>query len=395
MSGTGMRIVILGLSITSSWGNGHATTYRALVRELVRRGHELLFLERDRPWYAEHRDLPNPPWGHTALYADLEELQGRHASAVRDADLVIVGSFVPDGAQVGDWVQRQARGIKAFYDIDTPVTLARLARGEHDYLRPDQIAGYDLYLSFTGGPTLTRLEQEYGSPRARVLYCSVDPALYYPEPQPIAWDLGYMGTYSDDRQPGVDELLLTPARQLPERRFVVAGPQYPASIDWPANVQYRSHLPPTLHRGFYNRQRFTLNITRADMIEAGWSPSVRLFEAAACGTPIVSDRWAGIESLLLPGREIVLARSAGDVLAVLRDMGEDERLAMAERARARILAGHTAAHRAEELERHAFELLYGEAADNAVPQVSLPAAVPPIPVLAAAPRRDPAPETAP
>jgi spore maturation protein CgeB len=350
---TRLSIVFLGLSITSSWGNGHATTFRALVRELDAAGHTVTFLERDQPWYAAHRDLPEPPWGTTTLYGSLEELHDRHAETVRGADLVVVGSYVPDGAAVGDWVQRTARGIRAFYDIDTPVTLARLARGQCDYLRPDQIAGYDLYLSFTGGPTLRRLEREFGSPRARVLYCSVDPALYFPEPCAPRWDLGYMGTYSDDRQPGVERLLLQPARAWAEGRFTVVGAQYPADIAWPANVQYAHHLPPAEHRGFYNAQRWTLNITRDDMKAAGWSPSVRLFEAAACATPIVSDRWDGLETLLAPGREIVLADSAAEVLAVLQGMDEDERRRMGERARQRILAEHTAAHRAAELVGHA------------------------------------------
>jgi spore maturation protein CgeB len=352
-----LRIVVLGLSITSSWGNGHATTYRGLVRELVRRGHDLLFLERDVPWYASHRDLASPPYGRTELYGSLDELRERFGSEVRDADVVIVGSYVPDGAAVGDWVQSQARGLAAFYDIDTPVTLARLARGEHDYLRPDQIAGYDLYLSFTGGPTLRRLEQEFGSPRARVLYCSVDPELYFREPRPFEWDLGYMGTYSDDRQPTVNELLLEPARRLPDARFIIAGPQYPDTDSWPANVLHQPHLPPAEHRAFYNSQRFTLNVTRADMIAAGWSPSVRLFEAAACGTAIVSDRWAGIESLLVPGEEILLAASAQEVVDILRTTTEKQRLQLSVRARQRILAEHTAAHRAEQLEGYAFDLL--------------------------------------
>ena len=352
-----LRIVILGLSITSSWGNGHATTYRGLVRELVRRGHDVLFLERDVPWYAANRDLPKPPFGRTALYADLDALRSRHADDIGAADLVVVGSFVPDGVAVGDWVQANASGVTAFYDIDTPVTLARLARGDTAYLEPRQIAGYDLYLSFTGGPTLQRLEREFGSPAARVLYCSVDPELYFPQDLEPQWDLGYMGTYSDDRQPTVDQLLLAPARAWPAGRFTVAGPQYPAGIRWPANVQYTPHLPPVAHREFYNRQRFTLNVTRADMIEAGWSPSVRLFEAAACATPIVSDRWSGIESLLEPGREIFLADSPAEVLRLLRELPESERRAAGERAQARILAEHTSAHRAAELEGHVVALL--------------------------------------
>jgi spore maturation protein CgeB len=245
--------------------------------------------------------------------------------------------------------------VSAFYDIDTPVTLSKLARGDCEYLTPALVSRYDLYLSFTGGPTLERLERELGSPMARPLYCAVDPELYYPEPTAAHWDLGYMGTYSADRQPTIERLLLEPALQLPEARLVVAGPQYPTDVRWPANVERIEHLPPDGHRAFYNRQRWTLNVTRADMIAAGWSPSVRLFEAAACGTPIVSDRWDGIESVLAPGREIALADGPADVLRLLRDVPERERQAMGERARARVLAEHTAAHRAGQLEGYVEE----------------------------------------
>ena len=208
MSAPELRIVILGLSITSSWGNGHATTYRGLVRELAARGHDVLFLERDVEWYAANRDLPRPPHGRTVLYHNLRELKGRFTAQVRDADLVIVGSYVPEGAKVGEWVTRTAHGLTAFYDIDTPVTLARLARGDVEYLTAALIPKFDLYLSFTGGPTLERLEREYGARAARALYCSVDPAIYHPQPLESRWDLGYMGTYSADRQPTLDAFLV-------------------------------------------------------------------------------------------------------------------------------------------------------------------------------------------
>jgi spore maturation protein CgeB len=351
-----LRIVILGLSITSSWGNGHATTYRGLVRELTARGHRVLFLERDVKWYAANRDLPRPPHGRTVLYHNLGELKRRFTAEVREADLVIVGSYVPEGARVGEWVTRTAQGVTAFYDIDTPVTLARLARGETEYLTRALIPRYHLYLSFTGGPTLERLERTYGAQAARALYCSVDPAIYHPESVQLRWDLGYMGTYSADRQRGLTHLLMEPARLWWEGRCVVAGPQYPASIRWPANVRRIDHLPPSRHRGFYNAQRFTLNLTRADMVAAGFSPSVRLFEAAACGTPIISDAWNGIETVLTPGSEVLLARSAAEVLGYIRDLPEADRLAIGDRARTRILAEHTAAHRVEELEGHVLGL---------------------------------------
>ena len=360
-----LDVVILGLSITSSWGNGHATTYRGLVRELAGRGHRITFLERDVPWYAENRDLPHPPGCTTVLYATRAELEARHAALVRDADVVVVGSYVPEGVAVGEWAARTARGALAFYDIDTPVTLAKLARGDHEYLTPALVARYDLYLSFTGGPTLDRLERELGSPMARALYCSVDPVLYHPEAVEARWDLGYMGTYSDDRQPTVDRLLVGPARAWPAGRFVVAGPQYPETIDWPANVARITHLPPREHRAFYCAQRFTLNVTRADMIAAGWSPSVRLFEAAACGTPIVSDWWPGLDALLTPGEEILVLRDtdgADAVLRAVRSMPEDERRALGAAARARVLAGHTAAHRAAEFEGYVAGVLAGHPA---------------------------------
>jgi spore maturation protein CgeB len=352
-----LRIVIIGLSITSSWGNGHATTYRGLVRELARLGHEILFLERDVEWYAANRDLPHPAHGRTVLYRSLDELKRTFAADIEDADLVIVGSFVPEGCDVGRWVVEHAGGITAFYDSDTPVTLAKLARGEEEYISRELIPRYDLYLSFTGGPTLDRLEREYGAPLARPLYCSVDPDLYYPEAVPAQWDLAYMGTYSDDRQPGLSELLITPAARWTEGRFAVAGPQYPAHIRWSSNVHRIEHLPPARHRGFYAAQRFTLNLTRADMIAAGFSPSVRLFEAAACGTPIVSDRWDGLETFFEPGQEILIAESADDVLGWLRELPDEERSAIGARGRVRVLAEHTAAHRAAELETYALELL--------------------------------------
>jgi spore maturation protein CgeB len=189
-----VKLVVIGLSLSSSWGNGHATTYRALLRAFAARGHEVLFLECDLPWYAAHRDLPRPDFCRLELYRDLEHLRSGWGQAVAAADAVIVGSFVADGVEVGRWAQRTARGAVAFYDIDTPVTLGRLARGDAEYISPDIIPGYDLYLSFTGGPTLELLEQRYGARHARALYCSVDADVYQPVATPIRWDLSYLGT---------------------------------------------------------------------------------------------------------------------------------------------------------------------------------------------------------
>ncbi len=346
-----LDIIILGLSITSSWGNGHATTFRSLVHALSRRGHRVLFLERDKPWYAAHRDLQVEN-GSVQLYNDLEELDKRFSPAVAAADLVIVGSFVPEGIAVGEWVTSIAHGVTAFYDIDTPVTLTSIARGECAYLSQALIPRYQLYLSFTGGPILRRIEKEYGAAAALPLYCSVDPEVYRPAAEDQSYDLGYMGTYSPDRQPALEQLLLQPARQWEEGRFTVAGPQYPRGVPWPENVARIEHLPPSLHCAFYNSQRFTLNLTRADMVRVGYSPSIRIFEAAACGIPVISDYWDGLETVFAPDEEILIAQSAEDVLRYMRDLPDSCRLAIGLRARKRVLAEHTAARRAALLEKY-------------------------------------------
>ncbi|WP_031554542.1 CgeB family protein [Parvularcula oceani] len=346
-----MRIVFIGLSLSSSWGNGHATTFRSLLRGLHARGHDVLFLEQDVPWYAPHRDLTDPDFCRLALYAEPADLKARFAREVREAEAVIVGSYVQHGPEVLDWVRQTATGPVGFYDIDTPITLSKMGQPDH-YIRLAQVAELDVYLSFTGGPVLDRIEREFGAPRARALYCSVDTEAYAParQAQP-RWRMGYLGTYSDDRQPTLDTLLLEPARRRGQERFVVAGPQYPDTVQWPGNVERIDHLPPARHPAFYNDQELTLNVTRADMIAAGWSPSVRLFEAGACATPILSDDWDGLDALFPDGEAILIARTAEDAEAALdRDRGELQRIGDA--ALEIVRSRHSSVARAQDLETY-------------------------------------------
>jgi spore maturation protein CgeB len=361
-----MNIVMLGLSVTSSWGNGHATTYRSLIRGLAAAGHTILFLERDAPWYRGNRDEPAPQGATTVLYKSFDELTTVAHPAVAKADLVIVGSFVPEGIAVGSWVQEVAEGLTAFYDIDTPITLAKLREGSCEYLTPELISRYGLYLSFTGGPTLSTIERMYGSPMAKVLFCSVDTDTYKPVSLSTRWDLGYLGTWSEDRQPALERLLIQPARRWVDGRFAVVGPQYPASIRWPANIKREIHLSPREHAGFYGAQRFTLNITREAMKEAGYSPSVRLFEAGACGVPIISDWWEGLDAIFEPGREILLSESSDDTLRYLRDLSERVRVRIGAAARKRVLAEHSPLRRAMQLEEYV-----REASAHSAPQHSV------------------------
>lgn len=351
-----MKLVVFGLSVSSSWGNGHATTYRSLLRAFAARGHEITFYEWDAPWYrGENRDLPDPDFCRLVLYADWGGARSGALSEARSADAVIVGSYVHEGPRVIDDLLGAGVDHLNFYDIDTPVTVAGLRNGATDYLRADQVPAFSRYLSFTGGHFLREvIEGELGARCASPLYCSVDPEKYTSavhDPD-LAVDLAYMGTYAPDRQPVVERFLVEVARRLPDRTFLVAGPQYPEDLRWPRNVRHIPHLPPARHASFYSSARWQLNATRADMVAAGWSPSVRLFEAGAVGAPVISDSWPGLDSIFEPGREILLPGSTDDVVRAIAGTSDEERIEIGRAMRARILAEHTAATRAAELEAY-------------------------------------------
>lgn len=349
-----MKIVIYGLTITSSWGNGHATTYRSLVKALNRRRHQVVFVEKDVEWYRSNRDLPEPEFCRVELYDDWAAEQARLIALSADADAIVVGSYFPDAVTATRQLLDAGKAPVLFYDIDTPITMAQLReRGRAEYLDPALIPSYGAYLSFTGGPALKELERAYGAAWAVPFYCSVDAESYRPtavNPE-FASDLSYLGTYAADRQPKLMELLNGPAERLPASQFIVAGPQYPEQTRWQANVKRITHLAPPQHPSFYSSSRFSLNLTRADMVTAGYSPSVRLFEASACGAAILSDSWPGLDEFLTPGEEILLPADTEEVCSILQGISEEERLRIGQRARERILAQHTSEHRAAEFEQ--------------------------------------------
>jgi spore maturation protein CgeB len=349
-----MKLVVMGLTVTSSWGNGHATTFRALLKALYRRGHKIVFFEKDVEWYRSNRDMPRPNFCEVVLYEAWSEVAERVARETRDADAVVVGSYFPDAiVATSAMFDRGVRPV-LFYDIDTPVTMAGLRRdGRTAYLDAETIPGYAAYMSFTGGPALKELEEGFGSPMAVPLYCSVDTALYRRAEirAEFRCDLSYLGTYAEDRQTKLMELLNEPAVQLPGGEFLVAGPMYPDGVAWAGNVRRLNHVSPPDHPAFYTSARFTLNLTRREMVLAGYSPSVRLFEAAACGAAMISDWWAGLDEFFEPGEEILVAANAAEVEAILTDVSMDAAAELGRRARERVLTAHTAERRAEEFER--------------------------------------------
>jgi spore maturation protein CgeB len=347
-----MQLVIFGLTITSSWGNGHATVWRSLCRALVRRGHRVVFFERDVPWYAGARDLREMPGLETVLYPDWDAVRGRAERALAGADLGMVTSYCPDGVAASQLVLAARLPARVFYDLDTPVTLERLAAGERPaYLPPEGLAGFDLVLSFTGGPALDRLRTGLGARRVAPLYGSVDPEAHRPVPPAEQYraDLSYLGTYAADRQPMLERLFVEPARRRPGRRFVIGGAQYPPDFPWAPNIWFVRHMPPPEHPAFFSSSRLTLNVTRRAMAEMGWCPSGRLFEAAACGTPLLSDTWPGLDAFYRPGEEILIARTTEEAVAAL-GLEDAELRRIAQRARERTLEEHSSDRRAAELE---------------------------------------------
>jgi spore maturation protein CgeB len=347
-----MKLVIFGLTVSSSWGNGHATLWRGLIREFAAFGHEVHFYERDVSYYAQHRDLWELPGGRLHLYTDWESVQAHARNELRDADASMVSSYCPDALPAADLSLESRVRLRTFYDLDTPVTLSRLASGERvDYIGPRGLRDFDVVFSYTGGRALSELKDRLGAPRAVPLYGHVDPNVHQPATplERFRADLSYIGTYAADRQAALESLFLVPARKLPERRFLLAGAMYPQDFPWSPNIFFVRHLPPAEHPAFFSSSRLTLNVTRRAMAEMGYCPSGRLFEAAACGVPILSDAWEGLDEFYDPGSEILVAHDARDAVATL-EIGDDELRRIARAARERTLDEHTSAIRARELE---------------------------------------------
>jgi spore maturation protein CgeB len=348
----GVKFVIFGLTVSSSWGNGHATLLRGLCQALVQRGHQVVFFERDVPYYAAHRDLIELRGAQLVLYTDWQSTLPRARKELADADVAMVTSYCPDGIAASDLVVSSPAQVRVFYDLDTPVTLSHLRSGRQvDYIGPRGLADFDLVLSYTGGAALRELKTQLGARRVAPLYGSVDPDAHKPvAPDPaLRADLSYLGTYAADRQDTLQKLFIEPARRLADQKFLIGGAQYPESFPWADNIFFVRHVAPPEHPAFFCSSRLTLNVTRRPMVQMGYCPPGRLFEAAACGVPILSDDWVGLDEFFSPGKEILVARSTDDALEALK-LPHAELLKIAHAARERTLTEHTAARRARELE---------------------------------------------
>lgn len=348
-----MKLVVFGLSISSSWSNGHATLWRGLVRALARRGHRVVFFERDAPSYAGHRDLDgDQPGLDLIVYRDWNEALPLCRAHLADADVGLVTSRCADGAAATRELLPSRARRRVFYDLDSPITLEKVRAGERvPWLGPDGLAGFDLVLSDAGGAALTGLRDLLGARRTAPLYGSVDPARHAPCPprEHLRSHLSYLGAYAPDRQAALEALLLAPARRRPALRFLVGGAQYPADLAWAPNVRHVRHVPPAERGAFYCSSALTLSVTRRATLDGGWCPSGGLFEAAACGAVVLTDPWPGLEAFFSPGDEVLVARTTDEALAAV-DTSQAVLSRIGRAARERALGEHTAAHRARELE---------------------------------------------
>ncbi|HET8939072.1 MAG TPA: glycosyltransferase [Polyangiales bacterium] len=346
-----MKLIVFGLSVSSAWGNGHATLWRGLIRALAAKGHSVVFYERNTDDNAAHRDCFELPNGELILYSDFDEIRSAAGAALQSGDVGVVTSHCPDALAATDLLLSSSVGTRAFYDLDTPITLSRIARGESvAYVGERGLRDFDIVLSYTGGPALKQLQHVLGARRVSPLYGAVDPRLHAPKPVDARYraDLSYLGAYAADRQAALEKFFLAPARARLDLTFAIAGSSYPSDFAWAPNIKYLWHVPPSEHTAYYCSSRLHLNVTPAPMAELGYCPSEQLFEAAASGVPLISDGWSGLSHFYEPGRELIVAHDTDDVLNAL-DMSDAELRAMSQLARERTLSEHTMERRADQL----------------------------------------------
>jgi spore maturation protein CgeB len=351
-----MRIAFFGSSLVSAYWNGAATYYRGIIRALHERGHRVTFYEPDALDRQAHRDMEDPPWADVVVYAAGGEAPVLAAlERARGADLVVKASGVGVHDELLEREVLMLRGpgtLVAFWDVDAPATLERLARNTADPLRR-LIPSYDLILTYGGGEPVVAGYRELGARRCVPIYNALDPLTHHP----VAADtrfaalLGFLGNRLPDREARVEQLFFGAARALPHKTFLLGGSGWQESCRAPANVRLLGHVYTRDHNAFNCTPRAVLNINRESMARTGFSPPTRVFEAAGAGACLISDAWKGIERFLEPGREVLIAGSGEQVADQVAGLTRAAARRIGHAARTRVLAGHTYTHRALEVER--------------------------------------------
>ncbi|CAM3593607.1 glycosyltransferase [Corallococcus sp. ZKHCc1 1396] len=350
----GLRIAFFGSSLVSAYWNGAATYYRGLIRALHARGHRVTFYEPDAYGRQEHRDLDDPDWARVVVYS-AHGTDGLEA-CLEDAwgsDVVVkasgVGTF--DAFLEARVLELRRSGTQVvFWDVDAPATLERVAKDAHDLFRP-LIPRYDHILTYGGGAPVVNAYRELGARRCVPIYNALDPDTHHPVPPEarFAGDLCFLGNRLPDREARVEDFFLKAAALLPQARMLLGGSGWEQRV-LPGNVRRLGHVYTQDHNALNCSARAVLNIHRDSMARFGFSPATRVFEAAGAGACLITDAFEGVEQFLEPGREVLVARSGEEVAEHVQRLTDTEARRLGQAALRRVLAEHTYAHRAVQVE---------------------------------------------
>jgi spore maturation protein CgeB len=351
----GLNIAFFGSSLVSAYWNGAATYYRGLIRALHERGHHITFYEPDAYERQQHRDMPDPDWAKVVVYpGDKDESALKVLERARGSDLIIKASGIGvfDGLLERAVLELQSPATwVAFLDVDAPATLDRL---QHDPKDPFHalVPLYDLVLTYGGGKPVVKAYTAAGARECVPIYNALDPHTHHPvarDPRFEA-DLGFLGNRLPDREARVEEFFLRVAACLPKKTFLLGGNGWDDKAR-SQNVRQIGHLYTRDHNAFNCTPKAVLNVNRESMARYGFSPPTRVFEAAGAGACLITDEWEGINLFLEPDREVLVARDGAEVAQHLSELTPERAQAIGKAALKRMLAEHTYAHRAAQLEK--------------------------------------------
>jgi len=349
-----LKIAFFASSLVSAYWNGAATYYRGIVRALHERGHRVTFYEPDAYDRQKHRDIEDPPWAKVVVYSAASEADVLAAvEQARGSDLVVKASGVGVHDELLERAVLELQGpdcLVAYWDVDAPATLDRMHQHVNDPLRA-LVPRYDMVLTYGGGEPVRSAYLAFGARECVPIYNALDPATHYPVAPAARFegDLGFLGNRLPDREARVEEFFLRAAASLPERRFLLGGSGW-QDKPLPANVNYLGHVYTADHNAFNCTPLAVLNISRESMARYGFSPATRVFEAAGAAACLITDAWEGLDFFFEPGVEMLVAHNGEEVAEHVRRLDEAVARRVGQAAYRRVLAQHTYAHRAAQLD---------------------------------------------
>lgn len=348
-----MRFAFFGSSLVSSYWNGACTYYRGLIRALHARGHQVTFYEPMAYERQQHRDIEDPSYARVVIYPAQSEgdVLSTVQSARSSADVVIKTS----GVGVHDHLLEAAvldlgAPMTIFWDVDAPATLARMESDDTDPLR-SRLAEFDLVLTYGGGDRVVQRYAALGARHCVPVYNALDPSTHFPvPPRPdLRADLTFLANRLPDREARAQEFFFRAVAAAPERTFLLGGSGW-GHRPRDANLRYLGHVSTVAHNALNCSALGVLNVSRESMASNGFSPATRIFEAAGAGACVITDAWEGIGEFLEPEAEVLVAHDGDEVAAYVQALDPSWARRIGDRARRRILAQHTYAHRAEQVE---------------------------------------------